>query len=126
MTVAAPPLLETGADGHLRVAGTGVKVRLLAGWRRYQGMTADDLLENFPQLTADQVAAALDHYRANRAAIDADLDRRAAEVERTRAEAGYSPLLRRLWEEGRLPAHIPPPPNVDPVLHGSQRTQGDR
>ena len=126
--LAAPPLLETDADGTVRVAGTGLKVRLLAGWFRYHGMGAAALTESFPALTREQAEASLAYYRRNRSTMDAEMDRREAEVGRARAEAGDSPFLRRLRlrEDGRPPARVAPPPDADPILHGSQRSEGGR
>ena len=104
-----PPLLDTDADGTARVAGTRIKVRLLAEWWREGELPIPEVREQYPGLTAEQVAAALDHYRAHRAAMDADIEADRTAVERDRAAAGYSPALRRLYEQGRLPARYAPP-----------------
>ena len=124
--LAPPPLVTTDAAGVAYVGGSRFKVRLLAEWWRDHEPTVARLRQDFPQLTAEEIEAALAYYRANRAAMDARIDAGNAEVERDRAAAGYSPFLRRLWEEGRLPAHFDPPPNADPALHGSQRARADR
>ena len=123
---ADPPLLETGPDGTVRVAGTRIKVRLLAEWWRDGEPPVPEVLEYYPSLTVAQAEAALAHYRAHRSEMDVEINRRRAAVERDYAAAEYHPFLRRLWNEGRLPAHVPPPPDADPSLRGPQRARTDR
>ena len=128
--LAAPPLITTDAAGTAYVGTSRFKVRLLAEWWRDGEPPVAELRRDFPQLTAAEIAAALAHYRANRAAMDAEIDAANAEVERGRAAAGYSPFLRKLHDQGRLPAEFAPPPDADPApfprtRHGSQRARAD-
>ncbi len=65
--------IETRAGvqgGEPCIRGTRVPVWVLAALHK-QGDTAEDLLEAYPHLSAEQVYAALSYYYAHRAAIDA-------------------------------------------------------
>ena len=68
-------------SGCPHVAGTGVTVQRIAGWHR-MGMNPEQIATQYGHLTLAQVHAALTHYYANRAEIDADLDDEAAEYDR--------------------------------------------
>jgi|SRR5690348_14973123 uncharacterized protein (DUF433 family) len=81
-------LIETREDyreGRPYIAGTGVSVgRIGVLWR--WGYSAEEIREQMPGLSAEQVFAALAYYLANREAIDADLLAQDDEYDRLAAQ----------------------------------------
>ncbi len=79
LTVPAAEAVETSADGVEKtpgvnggdacIAGTRIPVWVLEEMRR-QGATEQELLADFPGLTASQLAQALAYAKANRAEIE--------------------------------------------------------
>lgn len=68
-------LLVSSADtcgGRLRIDGTRITVNQIAVLYK-QGHTAEDIADQYPHLTMAQVYAALAHYHANQAEVEADL-----------------------------------------------------
>ncbi len=92
-----------GADGQARVAGTGYKVRLLAGEHRHRGYTAEQIQKAHPDMTLAQAHSVLAYYYDHKAEMDADMDQREADAERMRREAGEPPFVARLKATGLLP-----------------------
>ncbi len=93
-----------GPDGQARVAGTGYKVRIMAGWHRYHGYTPEQIQsDGHPELTLAQVYSVFAYYYDHKAEMDAEMDRDEAEVERMRAEAGEPPFVARMKAAGLLP-----------------------
>jgi uncharacterized protein (DUF433 family) len=95
--------IAIGEDGIARVAGTGYKVRLLAGEHRYRGYDAHQIQKAHPDLTLGQVHSVLAYYYDHKAEMDADMDRLEQMAERMRQEAGESPFVKRMKESGLLP-----------------------
>ena len=58
--------------GHLRIEGTRVTVNQIVVWYK-QGHSAEEIADQYPQLSMAQVYTALAYYHANRGEIDADL-----------------------------------------------------
>jgi uncharacterized protein (DUF433 family) len=58
--------------GRPRIAGTGVTVQRIAGWRKL-GLMPEEIAAEIPHLTLAQVYAALAYYHANRDEIDRQL-----------------------------------------------------
>ena len=58
--------------GRPRIAGTGVTVRRIVSWYK-QGLSPEEIVDQFGHLTLAQVYAALAYYHANSAEIEADL-----------------------------------------------------
>lgn len=78
------------------IAGTPFKVvQVVSRWKAYQE-TPEEMAADMPLLSLEQVEAAFDYYRAHREEIDADIERRAAKVERLRGETGQPPFVERL------------------------------
>jgi uncharacterized protein (DUF433 family) len=68
-----------------RIAGTRIRVMDVVAWHVYHKMPVDEILENFPQLTAGDVHAALAYYHDNREEIEesfAEAERRAEQFAR--------------------------------------------
>ena len=87
MSIMAPSHIEIDDKGVARIAGTRMKVRMIAEDRRYHGRTPEQMREDWPHLSLAQIYAALSYYYAHQAEMDAEMDRLEAEVERMRAEA---------------------------------------
>lgn len=59
--------------GRACIAGTGISVRRIAVWHN-MGHTPEEIATNFGYLSLAQVHAALAHYYANKAEIDAEIE----------------------------------------------------
>ena len=66
--------------GRPRIAGTGVTVRRVISWYK-QGLSPEEIADEFGHLTLAQVYAALAYYHGNRDGIEADLAAEEAEAE---------------------------------------------
>jgi len=71
-------------DPHIRggkpkIAGTGITVMRVAGWYK-MGMSAEDIVLEYPHLTLAQVHAALAYYHTNRSEVEADLEQEKADA----------------------------------------------
>lgn len=103
MSTMAPSHIEIDDNGVARIAGTRMKVRMIAEERRYNGSTPEQMQDAWPDLSLAQVYAALSYYYEHQAEIDAEMDRISAEVERMRAEAPETPGHKKLRDLGLLP-----------------------
>lgn len=61
--------------GKPRIAGTRIRVMDVVVWYEQWGWSVDKILEEFPQLTAADIHAALAYYHDNRAEIEAAFER---------------------------------------------------
>lgn len=79
-------------SGRPCLAGTGMTVHAIAA-RHMQGMSAEDILDQIPDLDLARIHAALAYYHANKARIDADLeaDRRLGEKLAAKYPNGWTP-----------------------------------
>lgn len=59
--------------GRPCISGTGVSVRRIATWHN-MGSIPEEIVQNFGHISLAQVHAALAHYYANKAEIDADIE----------------------------------------------------
>ena len=71
--------------GRVRIAGTGVSVRRVAGWYK-RGLTPEEIATEIPHLSLAQVHAALAYYHANRDEMDAELEAEKLEADRLERE----------------------------------------
>jgi uncharacterized protein (DUF433 family) len=102
MTTVVESHIVIDETGIARVAGTGYKVRLLT--QEYlRGDSPERIQRNHSDLTLGQIYSVIAYYNDHKEEMDADMDRREKEVERMRAEAGESPIAKRLYELGYLP-----------------------
>ena len=88
-------IMHIGIDkrGAALVAGTGIKVKQLVSFHLAWGWTLEHIHESFPQLTLDQIYAALAYYHDHQAAIDAELDADQQEAEQLAARHAPDPAL---------------------------------
>ncbi len=78
--------------GRLRIEGTRITVNQMVVCYK-QGLTPEEIAEQYPHLTLAQVYAALAYYHANTAEVEADLAAEAAEADRLQHE--HEQALRR-------------------------------
>jgi uncharacterized protein (DUF433 family) len=71
--------------GRPRLAGTGVSIRRIVGWRKMGGLSCEEIADQYAHVNLAQVHAALAFYHANRDQIEAELAEEAAEYERLEA-----------------------------------------
>jgi uncharacterized protein (DUF433 family) len=76
-------------SGRPRVAGTRIRVANIAIWTE-EGMSPDEIVASYPQLTLADVHAALAYYHDHRADVDAQI----REDERFVADTAGRVLLR--------------------------------
>ena len=69
--------------GKPRIAGHRIRVQDIAVWHERQGMSPDDIVAEYPQLTLANIHAALAYYFDHREEIRRDID----ESDRIVAEA---------------------------------------
>jgi uncharacterized protein (DUF433 family) len=67
-----------------------------------QGWSPEEIHFQHPHLSLAQIHAALGYYYDHKAEMDEQIQRGAREVEERRAEAGESPLRKRLRDLGKL------------------------
>jgi uncharacterized protein (DUF433 family) len=71
--------------GRVRIAGTGVSVRRIAGWYKL-GLTPEEIATEIPHLSLAQVHAALAYYHTNREIMDAEMEAESKEADRLERE----------------------------------------
>lgn len=103
MPITADSHIIIDDNGTAYVAGTGYKVRLLAGEHRYRGADAEQIQKAHPDLTLAQAHSILAYYYDHKAEMDADMDRREEMVRKMRSEAGEPPFVTRMKAAGILP-----------------------
>jgi len=79
--------------GTPHVAGTGVTVRTIVRWYK-RGLSAEDIVAEYPHLELSQVYAALAYYHANRAVMEAELAAEERESDRIEHEHVPQPVAR--------------------------------
>jgi uncharacterized protein (DUF433 family) len=72
-------------DGRLRIAGTGVSVRRIAGFYKL-GHTPEEISRRIGHISLAQVYAALTYYCANQEAMEAEMAAEDAECDRLERE----------------------------------------
>jgi uncharacterized protein (DUF433 family) len=66
------------------------------------GWSPEEIHFQHPHLSLAQIHAALGHYYDHKAEMDAQIQRSVGNVEKLRAQAGESPVRKRLREMGKL------------------------
>jgi uncharacterized protein (DUF433 family) len=64
--------------------------------------SAEEMHFQYPHMSLSQIYAALAFYHDHQTEMDAQIDRGAREYERLRAQAGETPLQKRLKELGKV------------------------
>jgi uncharacterized protein (DUF433 family) len=77
------------------VAGTRIRVQDIYVWHELQGLSADEIVSRFPQLTLADVYAALTYYWDRRDEIRRQMDEETKLVEELKAKH-LSPLAEKL------------------------------
>ena len=93
-------LVTEDAQGVARVAGSRIKVALLAIEYTREGLTPEQIALAYPHLTLVQVEAALAYYYAHRAAVEAQIRASEAFADQMRRDAGESPFAARMRAAG--------------------------
>jgi Uncharacterized conserved protein len=81
---------------------TNVKVIEVVLDKLAHSSSAEEMHFQYPHLSLSQIYAALAYYHDHQTEMDTQIERSAREYERLRAEAGETPLQRRLKEMGKL------------------------
>jgi uncharacterized protein (DUF433 family) len=89
-------------EGVAHIAGTTMKVVELVMAQKAYGWSPEELHFQHPYLTMSQIHSALAYYWEHKQALDADIERRLDYAEQSRQEAGSSPLVTRLRDQGLL------------------------
>lgn len=84
------------------IAGTTMKVVELITSVKAYGWSPEELQFNYPHLTMSQIHSALAYYWDHKEEIDADMERRYQYAEKLRLEAGESPLVKKLRDQGLI------------------------
>ena len=84
------------------IAGTTMKVVELVMAQKAYGWSPEELHFQHPYLTMSQIHSALAYYWEHKETLAADIERRMAFAEKSRQEAGPSPLVTRLREQGLI------------------------
>ena len=83
MSFPAVAMLTSSPDvcgGRVRLDGTRITVNQLATLYK-QGYSGEEIADQYPHLNLAQVYAALAYYHANRAEVEADIEREEAEYD---------------------------------------------
>ena len=95
--------IEPNAEGEPIIAGTRIKVRMIALDRIAHGWDAEGIQRHHPELSLGQIHSALAYYFDHKQEMDRDIADRHERATRLRAAAGESPGRRKLRERGMLP-----------------------
>ena len=82
---------------------TNVKVIEVVLDKLANGSSPEEIHFQYPDLSLAQIHAALSYYYDHQQAFDAEIERQLREVEAMAAQAGDSPVLKRLRAMGKLP-----------------------
>jgi len=82
---------------------TNVKVIEVVLDKLAYGWSPEEIHFQDPELSLAQIHAALSYYYDHQQAFDAEIERQLREVEAMAAQAGDSPVLKRLRAMGKLP-----------------------
>ncbi len=96
--------------GRPRIDGHRIQVEDVAIWHERMGMSADQIVSEYPSITLADVHAALAYYYENRERIDADIDAAKRYADEMRVKAGASHLEDKLRHRKADAAGDPLPP----------------
>jgi uncharacterized protein (DUF433 family) len=84
------------------IDGANTKVVELVEEVKAHGWSPEELAYQHPHLTLGQVHSALAYYWDHQEEVEADLERREAQVEEIRREVGEHPLIGKLRAQGQI------------------------
>ncbi len=93
--------------GRPCIAGTRIRVQDVFVWHELQGLTADEIVSRFPQLTMADVYAALSYYWDHRDEIQRDMQAESDLVIHLR-QSSVSPLAEKLAASHGSDDPLPP------------------
>lgn len=102
MPVATAAHIRLDDRGVAWIDDTNTKVIEVALDMIAHGWSPEEIHFQHSHLSLGQIHAALGYYHDHKAEMDAQIQRSVAEVERLRAQAGESPMRKRLREMGKL------------------------
>jgi uncharacterized protein (DUF433 family) len=82
------------------IAGSRIRVEDIHGWYILQGLSAEQIVADFPQLTMSDVYAALAYYYDHRETLDRQWAEGKKSLAEMKAEAPPSLLRQRMREKG--------------------------
>jgi uncharacterized protein (DUF433 family) len=94
--------IEMNASREPIIAGTRIKVRMIALDRIAHGWDAEEIQRHHPDLSLGQVHSALAYYYDHKEEMDREIEARHERATQLRAGAGESPGRRNLRERGLL------------------------
>src|SRR5688572_22778596 len=103
MTTVAVGHVVIDDRGNARIEGSRIKVIHLVMERMANGWSPEELQRQFAHLTLAQIYGAVAYYYAHQEELDAKIKESIELAKKMRAEAGESPLVKRLREAGKLP-----------------------
>jgi uncharacterized protein (DUF433 family) len=92
--------IELNVGGEPIIAGTRIKVRMIALDRIAHGWDAEEIQRHHPDLSLGQVHSALAYYYDHKEEMDRAIEDRHERAAQLRAGAGESPGRRKLREQG--------------------------
>lgn len=96
MLATAWPFIEIDDQGRPRIQGTGIKVLLLIQQYLNWSWDAEQVRENYPQLSMAQIHATLGYYYAHQAECDRMIAESERYIEEMRAQTENPELQARL------------------------------
>jgi len=103
MTTALQSHICLDDRGVAWIDDSNVKVIEVALDKLAHNWNPEDIHDQHPHLSLAQICAALAYYYDHQAEFDAEIDRQLREVDAMRAQAGESPVVKKLKALGRLP-----------------------
>ena len=95
-------LIEIDEDGVAWIAGANTKVVEVVLDKMAYGWSPEEIHFQHSHLSLAQIHAALGYYYDHKADMDTQIQSSVKDVEKLRAQAGESPIRKRLREAGTL------------------------
>ncbi len=95
--------IDVDGNGIARIAGKRTKVIQIVMDKMANGWSPEDIQAQYPHLSLAQIHAAFAYYYDHKAELDAQIEQDLKEAEALRAQAGESPIVKKLKALGKLP-----------------------
>src|SRR5437588_12493165 len=105
MSTVLTSLIALDENGVAWISGANTKVIEVVLDKLAHGSSPEEMHFQYPHLSLAQIHAALAYYYDHQVEIDAQIERSLQRYEKLRAQAGESPLHKRLRELGKLRIH---------------------